>query len=49
MKILLMMVVVQSLNLVVFAWLDRAAFMRVFADHDGQEQRYIARSGNSPQ
>jgi hypothetical protein len=31
MKILLMMAVVQSLNLVVFAWLDRVAFMRILA------------------
>jgi len=31
MKILLMMVVVQSLNMVVFAWLDRLAFMRILA------------------
>jgi hypothetical protein len=31
MKTLLMMVVVQSLNLVVFAWLDRVAFMRILA------------------
>ena len=29
MKILLLMVVVQSLNLVVFAWLDRVAFMQI--------------------
>jgi hypothetical protein len=31
MKILLMMVVVQFLNLVVFAWLDRMVFMRILA------------------
>jgi putative transposase len=31
MKILLMMVVVQSLNLVVFAWLDRVSFMQILA------------------
>jgi hypothetical protein len=31
MKILLMMAAVQSLNLVVFAWLDRVAFMRILA------------------
>jgi hypothetical protein len=31
MKILLMMVVVQSLNLVVFAWLDRVALMQILA------------------
>ena len=29
MMILLMMVVVQSLNLVVFTWLDRVAFIRI--------------------
>jgi hypothetical protein len=31
MKILLMLVVVQSLNLVVFTWLDRVALMRILA------------------
>ncbi len=31
MKILLMMVVLQSLNLAVFAWLDRAAWVRILA------------------
>ena len=31
MKILLMMVVVQSLNVVVFAWLDRLAFLQILA------------------
>jgi hypothetical protein len=30
-KILLMRVVAQSLNLVVFTWLDRLAFMRILA------------------
>jgi hypothetical protein len=31
MKILLMLVVVQSLNLVVFIWLDRVVLMRILA------------------
>ena len=31
MKILLMMMVLQSLNLAVFAWLDRAAWVRILA------------------
>jgi hypothetical protein len=31
MKILLLMVVVQSLNLVIFAWLDRVAFVQILA------------------